>query len=346
MNKKKYSIYLLLLPGLILSMSACKGLGAKALKANRGAYIEALSRTDKEEMLANIVRAKYNDPPVFLKINAITAAPSIDLGVGGEGKFGSENYALASPSFHYHESPTILYTPMMGSEYSTQLLMPMSLTNVFLMLNNGFNMEIVSDLVIKSINEKTNSRTASDSARKDFKKVIQAMDRLIEQKLIILGTQKDPKQISDFTILADVREEALQTEDYKYLVKELGLEQKSGPIEMKLGFAKNAHTLAITTRSFLATINYLSNFVDIPKRDASSVWKSNLSSQSGPLHIYTSSKMPNDANTAVFLYGNWFYIKSEDIESQNILYLLQILFDIQAHIGKNEGKFQFSLPVR
>jgi len=59
---------------------SCKSLGPNSIHSNRGSYIEALSQTDKEEMLANIVRAKHNDPPVFLKINSISASPSLELG--------------------------------------------------------------------------------------------------------------------------------------------------------------------------------------------------------------------------------------------------------------------------
>lgn len=326
---------------------SCRSLGPNSIHSNRGSYIEALSQTDKEEMLANIVRAKYNDPPVFLKINSISAAPSLELGSENQGTFGAgQNFGYIQPTFTYKESPTILYTPLMGIEYSTQLLMPMGLMNLFLMFNNGFDLEIISDLMIISINGKTNSRTASESERYQFKRLTQAINNLYKQKLIKFATTKNPDHIGDLNFVIDIRKEALLTDDYKYMAKELAIVDNTTTIEMKLGFSDNDRVFAVNTRSFLALINYLANYVEVPEQHKNNVWQGNIDVNSGNIHVYCSKKMPQNANTAVFIYHNWYYIKSDDISSQNILYLMQVLFNLQAHIGNSNGNIQYTLPLR
>lgn len=325
----------------------CRSLGPDSIRSNRGAYIEALSQTDKEEMLANIVRAKYNDPPIFLKIKTISAAPSLEMGAETQGnlKVGSD-YGLIKPRLIYREAPSILYTPLIGSDYSTQLLMPMGLMNLFLMLNNGFDVEVIADLMIININGKTNSRGASDSLRMEFKNTINALGTLYRQKLINFATTKDMVQNPDPAIIIDVRKEAYNTAEFNYLVNELDLKPNTTFIEMKLGFNKRENVMAVNTRSFLALINYLSNYVDVPDEHSNRVWRGNFDASRGNLHIYCCKQLPQDANTAVYLYNHWYYIKSDDISSQNILYLIQVLFDLQAHIGTVNGNVQLIMPVR
>lgn len=331
---------------LVVLFAGCRNLGPNSIYSNRESYIEALSQTDKEEILANIVRAKYNDPPKFLKIKTISAAPSLELGAESEFKFSPENFAILKPKLIYKESPTIIYTPLMGTEYSTQLLMPMGLVNLFLMLSNGFDTEVICDLMIISINGKNNSRIASDSIRNEFRNVVRVIKRLSEQKLIHFATTNNSVKQSEPSFLIDVSLDALKTDDFKYLAKELDLDLKEGSIEMVMGYNQKEKVFAVNTRSFLALINYLSNFVDVPEQHKNKVWQGKIDPASGYIHIRCSDKMPENANTAVFLYNNWFYIESEDISSQNIIYLIQILFELQAHIGNSNGNIQLTMPIR
>ena len=345
-DRKIHGLPILLFILLVLLFAGCRNLGPNSIYSNRESYIEALSQTDKEEMLANIVRAKYNDPPKFLKIKTISAAPSLELGAESEFRFTPENFAVLKPKLNYKESPTIIYAPLMGTEYSTQLLMPMGLVNLFLMLSNGFDTEVVCDLMITSINGKSNSRSASDSVRSEFKKVIVSLKRLSEKKLIHFATSGNPNKEKEPSFLIDITDDAMETDDFKYLAKKLELEYKAGPIEMVMGFNQKEKVFAVNTRSFLALINYLSNFVEVPEKHKNIVWQGGILPDSGQIHILCSDKMPENANTAVFLYNHWYYIKSDDISSQNILYLIQILFELQAHIGSSSGNIQLTMPIR
>lgn len=235
---------------------------------------------------------------------------------------------------------------MMGKEYSTQLLMPLGLTSLFLMLNNGFDVKLVSSLMLLSVNEKSCSRSATETTRNEFYNALHALGSLTDRKLITTVSSRYTLLEENPYIVLNIHPEALETEEFNILVKELGLEHKAGPIKMRFGFRETKHELAVNTRSFLALLNYLSNFIDYPEEHQQRVWPTTIELEKEPIHIYSSTKIPQDANTAVYLYNTWFYIKNEDVVSQNTLYLIQILFNLQAQVGSSSDNVQLSLPVR
>ena len=102
-----------------------------------------LSVTDKEELLANIVRLAYLDAPVFLQVNSVTAAPSIEYGTESEISLGDGGrpspLVLGKPKLIVKDVPTIVYKPLLGKEFAGELLMPFDIRPVFLMLDNGFD---------------------------------------------------------------------------------------------------------------------------------------------------------------------------------------------------------------
>ena len=69
-----------------------------------------------------------------------------------------------------------------------------------------------------------------------------------------------------------------------------------------------------------------------------------LEMNNSPITIY-SSKSNQSLQTYQFSNDYWFYIKDTDINSQNTLYLLHIVFDMQAQIS-NSNNLQLTLPIR
>ena len=69
----------LLIPFLLVS---CVGFGPRSIQVQRASYTEVLGATDAEELLANVVRLRYLDTPVFLRISSVTASPTMELSSG------------------------------------------------------------------------------------------------------------------------------------------------------------------------------------------------------------------------------------------------------------------------
>lgn len=344
MPKFKIIISVLLLFTLLFN---CKSIGPGAIERDRGSYVEALSLTNRQEMLANIVRAKYNQPPVFLKIKTITASPSLELGVDVDNAVGGGVPVKTNinPRIVYKEDPNIFYEPLSGKEFASEMLMPVGLLPVFLMINNGFSFTAISDLLFVSINNLTNSRNASIARREDYKKAIACFNTLFEQKLFMFQVRRSEIVDEDPTLNIYVSPEATESEAYNDLKKILKFEPKNNILPIKLGLVNDDSSLIINTRSVLALINYLSNFVVIPEKHRDIVWPSKLEMKKSPITIYSSKSKPESPNLSIFLNDYWFYIKDTDINSQNTLYLLHIVFDMQAQIS-NSNNLQLTLPIR
>ncbi len=97
----------------VFGLSSCSNMGSIALPPDRLSYNQALSNSNEQQALLNIVRLHYTDPPYFLSVNTIVSQFS----------FGSDfnvNVANSTPppsllgtgnaDFNYSESPTITYT--------------------------------------------------------------------------------------------------------------------------------------------------------------------------------------------------------------------------------------------
>jgi len=335
-----------------LGLSTCAGLGPASISTDRGSYIDILSLTDKQELLSNIVRVKYTDPPVFLQVNSITASPSLEIGSESEFKVGGGDIppplAILKPKIIYDDNPTISYTPLSGKQFANELLVPFTLTPVFLMLNNGFDFSVVAELMFVSMNGLSNSRNAAPEERERFRKTVTALGRLGQRRLIRVGTRGGSLSNGEGRVILTVDPGALETEEGKQVFAALGIAPSAREIEVRLGLSADENTIAIRTRSLLAMISYLSNFVETPEAHAAFVWPSSAGSkETWPIRIKTSRREPAIAYTSVHFNDQWFFVEADDLASQNILYLLRILFNLQAQANTADApKLQLTLPVR
>jgi hypothetical protein len=91
-------------------------------------YNSAIAGSSNEQLLLNIVRLRYSETPVFLKVSSVinqykrSAGISASAGyrtsvTGGDSVSGSGEVAWA-------DSPTITYAPLSGKEFATNLLTP------------------------------------------------------------------------------------------------------------------------------------------------------------------------------------------------------------------------------
>ena len=56
-------------------------------------------------------------------------------------------------------------------------------------------------------------------------------------------------------------------------------------------------------------------------------------------------KQPDRGDPAVFYKGYWFYIAADDLRSRNTLFLIRLLFNLQAQSSGGDP-VQLTLPVR
>lgn len=338
---------------LLASMFAAGGCltrGPASIAEQRGPYTEVLSATDKEELLANIVRLAYFDAPVFLQVSSVTAAPTIeyggevDVGLGDGGR--PSPLVLAKPKLLAKDSPTIVYKPLLGKEFAGELLMPFDIRPVFLMLDNGFDFSVVAQLLFKSMNHLSNARTATSAERDAFRRVTDAMGRLLHRGEVQVGTTTEGLGATGGRVLITLRPEAAREGDGAFVLKELGLDPTLANFELKSGLMGDAGSIAVSTRSLLALLSYMANYVEAPAEHAALVVPSDALRDPQPLmRVHASAQRPERGDPVVYYKGYWFYIAADDLRSRNTLFLIRLLFNLQAQSSGGDP-VQLTLPVR
>jgi len=110
-----------------LMLTACARFSHTIVPADRFNYNEAISRSQKEQMLLNILRLRYRDIPVFLSVAYILTQYSYTGSIGASGTAVLEPSTVAasniggSANLGYTERPTITYTPLTGSEFARRI---------------------------------------------------------------------------------------------------------------------------------------------------------------------------------------------------------------------------------
>ena len=334
----------------LLVLAGCVAPGARQLSVERGSYIEALSQTNEQELLSNIVRLKYNDPPVFLNVEQIAGSLTAELALEAGAGFGDGDVdttgALGS-GIKIEQNPTIVYTPLSGKQFANELLVPLDEAPVFLMLSNGFDFDLVAELVFVSANGLTNSRFVEDESRAQFRQAVKQLSGLLESGEWTLGTLAAAQGGQPEFVLRRTPGRA-QSASAREVFELLDLNPNANQIALEVGLARNDRTLSIQTRSLLSIMSYLSNSVEPPADHSNVVWPGpRPANGEAMIRIRSSASRPDGvATTAVRHHGHWFYVDGSDVRGQNTLYLLRMLFNLQAQIDPDSSRsFELSLPV-
>jgi hypothetical protein len=345
------STALILLAALTALLSGCINRGPGSIAQQRGPYTEVLAETDKAELLTNIVRLAYLDAPVFLQVSSVTASPSFEYGTESELRLGDGSapnpLVLAKPKLLMKDAPTIVYKPLLGKEFSSELLMPFDIWPMFLMLDNGFDFSIIAQLLFKSINGVSNYRHATPAQHAEFRRVTEALGRLLQRDEIKLGTPPDGLGAHRGHVVVKIAPTAMPSDDAQFVIQALQLDPTRSEFELRAGLPSANHVIAVSPRSLLALLSFMSNYVEAPAAHTGLVWPSAARADTEPLmRILSSQSRPALADPAIFYKGYWFYVRADDLRSRNTLYLIRLLFNLQAQASAGNDTVQLTLPVK
>ena len=108
----------LLLPAIALFITGCAtSAGPQKLVPSHEGYNDAVQLTVTREVLKNVVRERYLEPPQFIRVASINASFSVsagaNVGVGGIGTSAAAGQTGANVGFS--DSPTITFVPQSGA---------------------------------------------------------------------------------------------------------------------------------------------------------------------------------------------------------------------------------------
>ncbi len=341
---------------IVLSLSAtgCVGPGAKTIERERPTYIDSLSLTDKQELLANIVRLRYNEPPVFLKVDRIASNVSKEYEVDAEAEIAefagvSFGDGSISPGYTYKQNPTIFYEPLSGKTFANELLVPFEPLTVFLMLENGFRFDVIAELMFDGMNDVSNSRHARPQDRETFRSVARSLTAMFAQRTYeVAGIRDGNLGSGEGELVLQRNWDRPMSEATLEAFNDLGLNPEANEITVVRGRKGDADTIAIHTRSLLSTMSYLSNYVVAPSDHYEIVWPSFVDpDENTQFAVTATNRRPNEAgDTAIQFMDHWFVVRGNDLSSNNTLYLLRILFNLQAQSETDPSRgVSFALPL-
>jgi len=311
-------------------------------------------------MLLNLVRLRYGEPPVFLQLTSISSQYGFSSDFSGEAKINEvypDSYSLGL-GFSYATRPTFTFVPLQGEEFAKRLLSPIPIEHLILLLNSGWRVDRVLRLCIQSINDLPNAPSASGPTPtrppeyRDFLRLTRKLETLRQQRLVKFlfvsqGQKSIPAlvvapQAEAFPVTAEIRR-ILRLERAPYYPF-VGPVATSGPEQIRL-----------QTRSLLGVLYYLSQGVEVPKKDLESGRVAVTRYPDGRLFFWeeilgdifkvrASKTLPSQAAIAVKYRGRWFYLSDTDLTTKNTFVLLQQLFALEASKSKALSPL-LTLPV-
>jgi len=158
-----------ILLALSLALSGCT-LGPTAVRFSHKPYNEAIQRTASEQLLLNLVRLQYREPPLFLEIGSVAAQFNFAASARADAMLieddaysrtnNPESLGLGA-EVGYEERPTVTYRPLQGDDFVKRLLTPVDLDTIVLLTHSGWNVDRVLRLTVRALNGLDNANRAS-----------------------------------------------------------------------------------------------------------------------------------------------------------------------------------------
>ena len=145
------------------------------LERTHGRYNEAYRQVDSEELLLNIVRLRYGDPPAEVEVSAIAAQYELSASAEARPFFEAPNPSgsvfrtfsrvLPVGSVGGAERPTVTLTPIHSGETVARYLRPITPEGLVLLAETSWPMSAVFRLWLEGLNGVPNAPSASGPTR-------------------------------------------------------------------------------------------------------------------------------------------------------------------------------------
>ena len=354
----------------LVTTSGCfAGIGPDAIRSERPDYNRQIARSGDRELLLNLVRLRYNESPLFLELGAVVTQYAYTASLSASGHF--ENGASAgnaSTGLGYSESPTVTYTPLVGEEFATRMLSPISLDAMMLFEQSGWSAERLLLVAVQRMNDVVNAPTAGGPAP-DHPPEYQAFAELAErlQRLRLAGLfginwklgedeKQPPGRNSRFWVRRPSDPRSPLAADVAAVRRLLDL--KPGKDEFTLTafpFERRPTEVGVRCRSLLGVLYSLSMSVETPAPDVEAGLVTVTKDDQGRpfdwsrvtgkvMTVHAQREPPQGAYVAVQHRDWWFYIADDDQSSKATLSLLNILFSLQSASGKGRAPL-LTLPI-
>ena len=328
-------------------IGGCKSQGPGKLAYDHFDYGTAIGTASKTETLMNIVKMRYLDQPVFLEIKSVVAGYNWEYtgnaGISLRRIFAANERDSATLGYtgKYVERPTISYTPLAGADFVKGILNPIKSSVVLLMVEAGLPADEIFETMVQSVNGKDNFHIIAGNgyppnpAFTRFSTFLQKMQ--LENAISIQIEEAEGQKLSTkVRFHPDIL--SLESQQELEEVKDLmGMSKDTNTYSVVwASYAKDPNQLAIETRSVFSMIKTLSWFVDVPPEDIDRsialpinlVTADDAIEQIPMMHIYSSTKAPEDPFASVRYNNRWYWIDNTDTDLKRSFNYLNLMLNI------------------
>ncbi len=352
----------LLCVALVLA-TGCQSVGPGTVTRDRDDYSASISDSWKRQMLLNIVKLRYLDPPIFVDVGQIVAGYSLQTVLSAGASFPQNgavggNTATVGGGATYTDRPTITYTPLTGDKFLKALMTPLPPEAVFYTIESGWPADAILFTCVARLNALRN-QTASvgglNPADPRFLKALELLRRIQDSGAVgmrvVHGTNGQESVLATFGS-TDISEQARAAgQELRQL---LGLAPQANEFKLVYGtVAADDRELAMQTRSLLHILGVLAAQVEVPPehvaegRAAPGVREA----EQGGVHvvplvrIHGSKDKPKDAYVAVQYQDHWFWIDACDLKSKRAFAFMLLLFTL-SDTGEQPGPALITIPAQ
>ncbi len=324
---------------LLLPLAAsCVSMGPKTIPADQFNYNAAIAGSSNEQLLLNIVRLRYSEAPVFLKvasvINQYGRIGSVSAGVNANTSVRDGSTRSLGGQATWSDRPTITYAPISGKEFATNLLTPLPPEALFNLVQAGWPPELVLRVAVISINGIENE-VATPPRRREadsrFLEILHLLGRLRADRALGIR-QKGGEGMFLFFPEGVLGEQARS--DRARLLDLLGLDPGTKRLRLVGGFIpEKPDEIAVLTGSVWAVMLSLAWSFDVPPehveegRTETSFKAARPGSPLIQLKL-AQGERPAEAHVAVFSRGYWYYVDDRDRDSKRAFSFLQLLLSL------------------
>ena len=331
--------------GAFVCLAACKGIGPGTVTRDRFNYSEAIADSWKDQMLLNVVKLRYLDPPVFLDVVSVISQYSLEGTVSAAAPpYGSSSVAgVQAPTVGgrvtYRDRPTITYSPLSGDKFTRSLMTPIRPDALLFLIQAGWPADFILNVTVKTINGIDNGSAAAlfdQKADPRWAPLLEKMKKI--QRTRALGSRIERKGEKDASILFFRPVGA--AEEMAPLVAEvrrtLGLDPGVNEYNVTYGaLARNDREIAMLTRSMLELMIEMAGRVQVPAEDIEEKRVPVMrGSGEGIVAIHSSKERPKRPYATVRYRDIWFYIDDQDVRSKRMFTFLMFLFSLTETGGR------------
>ena len=326
--------------GVILAsaVAGCASIGPATIKRDRTDYSGAMASSWKEQMLLNIVKFRYFDPPVFLDVSSVVSTQELQTQADASARLfphpisTAQEYRDLSVTGRYTDRPTVSYTPLTGDRFINSLLRPIPPQTIFTMIEAGHDAGFILQLAVRGINGVQNSSFSPARARQgdpSFDEVRRAIRRIQQAGAIGMRTVRRGTNTAAWVTF---RSGAGVDRDIRLVKTKLHLESQRNEFSLIFGSRHKPNEIALLTRSMQEILTELAAGVDVPGEDVaegratpSQVAEDAETGAYSLIRIHASNTSPVDAYAVAHYRDLYFWVDDRDLRSKRVFMFLMIM---------------------